>query len=282
MTRAFVLSVGDPAPAAHRLGAAAGAVSVVGADAELTYVEGGGSLWRANEPSGMTEIADLEMTTWTPGGGWSHSEGDGVSSIISDATAPHSPSSVGRITYPVGLQSGSNPGRLTRSIPFANCVRVYWCFYFRISANWDGDGSSTNKVIWTYADGQNDQFISMEGSGAEDLILNLRLQNSHPGGRDDHLPNLGPTGEIVRGQWHLIELDMVMNTPGNQDGQFHAWIDGVKTHEYLDAGIIESGDTRQWTAVYWNPYWGGNTGATIQEAQHMDLDHLYISGRTTA
>jgi hypothetical protein len=57
-------------------------------------------------------------------------------------------------------------------------------------------------------------------------------------------PNLGHTGEFVRGQWHHLEVVLLGNTSGNADGAVDWWLDGIKIGSYSGIEYIPGDNAR--------------------------------------
>lgn len=86
--------------------------------------------------------------------------------------------------------------------------------------------------------------------------------------------NLGPTGRLENGRWYAIEQYVRMNTPGQRDGVFRAWIDGVLAFERKDIRFRDIDSIRienAWFDVY--------HGGTAKPAREMSLyiDNVVIA-----
>lgn len=237
-----------------------------------------------NEPTTPSAYTLIVERQWSAKGeGWDNIDHSaGSYRIIPDTTAPTSPLAIGRIIYPAGFGGGSAPATLQRS---CNVPRLYVRFWMRLSANWSGHSTGTNKVhhFWSGpAGGINRAFFSAEGAGAAALTPTMRLQgaaNDMPDPRAFLNPNLG-TAKFIRGQWHEVEIVLVTNTVGYANGEAHWWLDGVKQGEYTDVQFIANVNAQNWAQVQFSPTYGG-AGGTVPAEQYMDMDRMYISGETT-
>jgi len=233
---------------------------------------GGGAY--PNEPVGFLAVTERSYLA-TVEDGWTATTAGGFS-IVSDATAPKSPSAVGQMVYPAG-SSDLDPGWTEYpSLAGLGYTRLYLSFWVKLSANWQGHKTSVNKIGYVWVHDKPVVFPLVQGVGSAPLHTAVGLQDIPNLVAVTEAPNLG-TVEIVRGQWHRWELVLVMNTGSNADGELHWWIDGVKVGEYKN---IEYGDATQgklWQDPCWRPIWGGQ-GDTLVQTQYMWMDHYYASG----
>jgi uncharacterized protein YjdB len=227
----------------------------------------------SNEPAGMTTLTDrpfntaneLGWTDWWPGG---------LMTFVSDATAPHSPSGILRATYPTGYVAGSAPGAWDPPMS-GNKKTVYLAVWVKHSANWFGQSTGTNKIFYFHTS-TNDApvfYFTAEGVGNGNLVPYIALQATVSPGESNLNPNLVPSAVIPRGQWNLIEVVAVGNSPGNRDGSIDWYVNGVHVGSY--AVEFESGGTT-WQRISFAPVWGGQGGA-VPATQTLDFDHAYLS-----
>ncbi len=88
--------------------------------------------------------------------------------------------------------------------------------------------------------------------------------------------SVSPEAQLTRGVWHRIEVVVVANTGGALNGQFHLWVNGVKTAEHNDVWYINEGEPG-FHGIEWTPVWGGQGDRLLQE-QYMWVDGFYVSG----
>jgi hypothetical protein len=84
----------------------------------------------------------------------------------------------------------------------------------------------------------------------------------------------------VRGEWALIEWQVVLNTfdasgNPNPDGVFRGWVNGVRHAEFTDLKIIGAGISRVFNEVKINPIFGG-LGGSLSAVQTITFDHILI------
>ena len=251
-----------------------------------------------NEPTGMTRITDrpfdskartdLDLGDANCVGGsecWDREESRSAWSIVEDATAPGAGDGVARQKYPRGFTGGSAPqGLAQKPWPITSGYRtLYHRFWVKLSDNFTGHLTSTNKIFHIWTEPGNVLFYSAEGKGRGPLQFQIRLQGvPEPDtyANWQNPPNVaGRTGtEITRGKWHLFEVLLTLNTPGQKNGGFRAWQDGVLTHDYSGREIVSARVTQPyWWQVQWSPTWGGS-GDSVPEDMFMSIDQVYISG----
>lgn len=230
-----------------------------------------------NEPAGFTKLTEHFFNTVfnTDGAGvgvWS-ADSPGFS-IVQDSTAPKSPPNVAQFTYPAGFQAGSAPGHIEFDLP-PNISQLYISIYMKLSANFEGQQSETNKVGFAWILDHPAVFLSNQGAGSDSLYPTLRFQGPCCDTRAYFRQNVGTLQAMNRGQWRRWEVLLIANTPGQTNGVIRYWIDGQKVGDYTDVWIRDTAGT--WQYVYLQPIWGGTAGQVAQ-TQYLWVDHLYVSG----
>lgn len=237
----------------------------------------------SNEPAGMTVISDRPFNALHELGWDEPSNGGSGGSIVQDATAPRSPSSILRMTLPAGFSGGG--ASYDGDSPAFNVKTLYISHWFRTSSNWQGHpGSSVNKQYYVYTTSNVPSiYFDMYGSGSGTLRPQIAGQSISAGGagfgdpqNPDWTANLVPSAEIVRGQWYHLEVVLVMNSVGKTDGSVDWWLDGV--HIGSHGGIQWQSSSPSWQFVHYADVWGGG-GGTVTKTMWLDFDHLYISGK---
>jgi hypothetical protein len=250
--------------------------TVLGVDITQTASVDASGGFRANEPVGYTQITSQPFVT-SDADGWDVGSAPNKAivdaSLRTDATdAPVSSPSVLRAAYPAGYAGGSAPWVDTRDTGLSD--EIYYAMALKLSANFEGHSSSTNKINFVWINGTPTTFLSAEGSGSNDLELQLRLQND-PDPRARLVPNVGPSGVLARGVWHNIEVQMICNATGVADGVARVWLNGTLITEYTDVEYVAT--NQNWGDFYLQPVWGG-TGGTVTSDMYIDFDHVYVSG----
>ncbi len=243
----------------------------------------------SNEPAGYARIQDQpwnvapKSATGLRSMGWFNDDAldDFKLTIQSDPTAPFSSSSVIRGEFNAGDAGGSAPFSVRRSFVSGELYpKLYLCMYVKHDANFDNtNGNAGSKFFWPAGDAPgsfgSDTYTSHDGVNMDFALFQQNRVDRQLG------QNVGPAGQARmvtrRGQWVRYEMLFVMNTAnGAANGQFHAWIDGVKTHQYTDVDFNISA-ARAWQSLRWEPTYGGGTNP-VPHDQYQYIDHLRISG----
>src|SRR5438105_840128 len=104
----------------------------------------------SNEPAGMTVITHRPFNALNELG-WQDEDRPGgpYGSIVSDATAPQSPSSVLQIRLPAGYGEGGSPFSGDYTFP-TNYRTIYVSYWAKFSDNWYGPSSAISKTFYLY------------------------------------------------------------------------------------------------------------------------------------
>ena len=221
-----------------------------------------------NEPAGMTLLNERPFNSLTESSGWITNK----LTIAQDASAPKSPSSVIRATYPAGFSGGSSPG--TAEFSHAGHRVIYISYWAKLSANFWGHLTGVNKQLYEWANGNGIFYFEAAGVGSGSLTPRVVLQGTPA---DAVLsPNLVPTARIPRGVWYHVEIVLNGNSSGSADGSVDWWLDGVHIASY--SGRQFTSGATSWGIFQFQPVWGGVTDV-VPATMTQDWDHLYISGK---
>lgn len=241
------------------------------------------------EPEGMTRITEWSLNALGEDGwGLPHPSDMANFTIIGDASAPKSPENVGAIRFPAGFSGGTSPALSERSLN-SEWGTLYVSMYFKLSSNWVGHPTGTNKVLHFWVADLNRVFAYVDGSGNNTLRPYIGLQGiaapfNDGAGETSTSVNLRPnvpghTGvEIVRGKWYHWEMLFTVNTGGAANGTADWWIDGAHVAHYAGIGYVSATQSRNFNVMRWDPTWGG-LGGTVPADQYMYVDHIYVSGK---
>ena len=211
--------------------------------------------------------------------GWSDQNGGsgGGLSIFQDASAPKSPSTVLRATFPAGYTSaGDGPGGSDFGLP-SRPRTLYVSFWGRVSDNWYGHDSGVNKQFYAYANGSPVMYFSAGCQYNGPITPYMALQSTASYGDADLMPNLVPSARITRGKWYHIEVVLVGNTAGTRNGSVDWWLDGVHIGSY---SVQWLSGAATWNLFHYTSIWGGVGGPRVPATQYMDWDHVYLSGKS--
>lgn len=197
--------------------------------------------------------------------------------IERDPSAPHSPPWVARVRYPRGFRGGDAPALMERDLG-GSATTVHVAMWMKLSPNWVGHRTGTNKVLHVWIGGLNRVFLFASGAGTDALRPAVGLQGVVNYSRYANLaPNLVPSAELTRGVWHRWDVTLHANSDGAADGRIEWWLDGVKVGDYRNVAFVPAGSPRGWEVVKWDPTWGG-LGDLLANDQWMMFDHLLIEG----
>jgi hypothetical protein len=233
---------------------------------------GGGS---GNEPSDFSQVAKNDLRALNEDG-WYVDGGSGYG-IVNEASATGGDQGFLRATFRGGEGESTTPVRMQKNIDAAGRTQIYWSYWVRVSSNFEGHPTATNKINFAWMNGAPIFFMSAEGVGNGPLTLTARMQ-SPAESREYFRPNQGASGNFSRGSWHRVELIARGNTAGNGDGLIKVWLDGVRIIEYRDVRFTGSGQDKTFDYIDFTPIWGGR-GGTVTNTMTMDLDHMYVSGK---
>lgn len=267
-----------------------------------------------NEPGGYEAIvnrqfntratSDADRGTGTFPNKVGGSEGfDGIEflgtslSIQQDATAPLSPPNVMRAAYPAqsvaagqtySPQTFQTQGFTGNAHGQKRYRGLYLRTAFKVSANWQNhpNGGSpklvflrTNgspraepiPVLW-YNNSRFELKVNLQGSVLDPRTntQGLAANTATAAGTD--------INDIKRGTWYVLELELILDTFGQNNGVLRIWLNGVKTHEYSDVRYLPNSTQLYWEVGHWASTWGGQ-GGTIQQDMFLFWDHAYFSGR---
>jgi hypothetical protein len=218
-----------------------------------------------NEPAAFVPLREQPWSALSSNG-WSHLNRASQSRIVSDATAPHSPSSVLEHVYPEGFVGGDEPA--VDWTDLGGAPEIFVGFWWKPSSPWHGEGSGINKVLFAYdASHTRDIVLTMHGPDGGPYYLEVYAQN-HPASSLGYLPQNVTQKAVRLGEWQRVE--MRMSVP---DGVIRWWIDGVLVGQYTGLGLAGTGFGEFQIA----PTWGGG-GSVKRQTDYFRYDHTYISG----
>jgi hypothetical protein len=242
-----------------------------------------------NQPNGYIGIVDQAFNevlftdsgvTWLNGAGYPN--GEASVTLLTDASAPQSPSNTLRYTYPSGYDSDNGPG--LRECVFGEFYdSIYTCLWLRPSVTWEDHPSGINKLFyWTTRN-------TPEQNGT--ALLNLRFSGANPVRFDIITQNPNAPDQVtyqtsgftpLLGEWHRIEV-LQERTSGIL-GRVRMWASNesnVTSVLCMDETGVQLTDDEEttlvWRGVNFDPVWGGNTAVSTREFT-LDYDHMILSG----
>lgn len=259
---------------------------------------GSGALWPTNEPAGLSAVVYRPFSTKAStdgdrgtgdfpsktGGseGWDGSEYDDANfTIATDATAPVSPSSVGRITYPVGLAANTEPAVVqTQSFAASTLSEMYVLAFLRLGPTY-WVGSTRNKLYFHRTDRETSRpepFLALNDNGDGTFTLAVNFQGTPDNGAG-FFDATGIGAEMEADTWYQIETYLVLNSANEvADGIFRCWVNGTLVIERTDVEYRNDTDPLYWSTLHVAPTFGGSSGAANDTEFYFDLDHIYVKG----
>jgi hypothetical protein len=205
--------------------------------------------------------------------GWDDANWDPSVVFTTDATAPHSPSSILRFGYPAGFAGSRAPGSGHVAVP--NYRVLYESYWIRHSANFVGHLTGINKHSYAWAGSAPIFVMESEAAGMQTLHSRIALQSS-AGSDAWYTQNLVPSATFTRGQWDYVEIVLTGNTAGGADGMLDWYMNGVHVGHYT--GLRWTTGATAWNLFSLYPIWGG-AGDVVPVNMYMDFDHFYLSGK---
>jgi hypothetical protein len=178
-------------------------------------------------------------------------------SLVTVADAPLSAPSALRIGFPEGTPGGGAPSRFGSHAFPANQGNVYVCVWVRMSADFSNNGNVGTKLFLHSRPVEQSLvgFDSPDRDRTAFVMTGLQFQDSRLSN------NLGQvttaSDNIAGGAGHKVEVLWQANRPGQKDGRFRQWVDGVLTGQSNSAMYFLATQTPHWTSIWFDPTFGG-------------------------
>lgn len=263
----------------------------IAAASHMMYDQGDGT-WKTSEPSGegnlpsgFTQLESRNFDSTSETGWWA---GGSRFSVVASpgAEAESTSGNVGQYFFQSGDAGGEAPG--STGIDVSNSTlwlsgsdEVFLRFRFRVSSDWGGHPTGTNKIFYIT--------MAAQGGNGDPAFMSLQTDVSpwqvsvrSQGTGDVSVPNTGSflsTVGITPGDWYTVELHLVRNTTAaSTDGAFALWVNGTKTQEDLSCSWHNTTGA-VWDSVKWEPVWGGGGGTVPNDMEmQMSFIDLYVKG----
>lgn len=245
-----------------------------------------------NEPTlgqgGWVRITDQPWDTIGAATGteWRDFSANGSASIITDATAPISPSNVFQSNYQADMTDAESSRSVQSYFGIADTInQLYISFAIKFSSNYVGHPvTGVNKIFNILG---NHYILIFLGGSADPLRATPCMQGNSSNGTSNNgdAPNANLSTnaamEINRNEWH--EVEMLITRSGNSD----LWLDGV--HGYSLSGIVwgAAGSGQVFGEFKYDPVWGGQGANPVgfytggSDMYHW-CDNIRIDGTTVA
>lgn len=237
---------------------------------------------RPNEPSGFTRLAEFDYST---------APSSRNMSVGQDSYAPRSPSLFVRATIPEGYQAGQ--GSIGRhQYDFPEQRELYVAKWVRLpGADWENQAIGTKLIYFNHgyenSGGASALFIRNQHTSDTHIASSWGLTVNHKYFVNNQATREGLSSggwvyshkdALKVGPWHLVEMYLKLNTPDNFDGVYKLWIDGVLVASSTQMRYISPSNDLGFVWVKGDYIWGGTTGVKTRD-DHIDIDHIYISGK---
>lgn len=235
-----------------------------------------------NAPLGGTVILDHNFNTVAP-----LIMGFNNTQIVSDATAPFSPSSVARHRIEAFNGSGGDE-TYYRTGSFRE---LYVGFYWRMNPQFQGR-IVPNKLWFIRSEGFTNTFFGVYGgpnTGQSNFYLaagpntgtinNAHLFNGDPIG--NCYPNTGASANVVPGVWYKVESSILSSsTPTSRDGRLRIWLNEVLVVDYPNFNMCGP-QGQPMNQIVWNETWDNTQDMGVSNTVPWEhyMDHWYIVGK---
>ena len=228
----------------------------------------------SNEYPGLTALTDQPWDSMSSLG-WSYlrrtsSKDD---SIVTDPSAPYSPSNTLRIVFTPSMAPDSEPSVHWQAVP--NRKEVYTSWWMKMSPNWTCSPAGCGKVSFLFTDGFGQVYsgVSHHSTTSNNPPYRIAVNTEWaPYGQMIWFPNVTTT-PINPGEWHKYEFYYKWETiPGvTGDGIIRYWVDGVLNGDYTTVTYPQGSFTEfQFAPTLQNP---------PPAEQYIYIDHTRLSAR---
>lgn len=229
-----------------------------------------------NEPTGATNLVDHHFDNFTGLLDAYNSQSGGTLAIVTDATAPVSPSNCMRSRLPAGALHGGCQLNKSLGGPYNS---VFVGLMWRTNAQFQGR-IVANKLMFLRGPDTNGYFGMFGGPNAGSSNFYIAMGINTSGLLDANLyPNTAASPVVVPGQWTKLEFYIKASTTRTSaDGIIRWWVNSALVGDYPNmnyCGLNNEG-LNEWV---WSETWDGAQDMGVSntvEWQHY-IDHLYIS-----
>lgn len=214
--------------------------------------------------------------------------------IVSDSSAPFSPSNVARTRLEAFAKQGGDEVSYTAPVTYRE---MFFGLYWRTNPQFQGRISG-NKLFFLRGPGTNGVFYMVGGPnmGASNFSLvwshnSGHLNNSHIMG-GDAIGNAafgnvnGSSSTLAPGLWYKLECHIrASTTSSSRDGFIRWWINNTLTGSYdsfnYAAAAATSGSPGMMNQWVWNQTWdgSGDMGTSNTVPWEHYVDHVYLVGK---
>jgi MYXO-CTERM domain-containing protein len=192
-----------------------------------------------------------------------------------DQVAPHSGSSMLECNWN-GEVSWDNP-EAYRTLVLSTWKydkEFFIRYWIRYSA--DVDHAFGNKVMRLGSQWYNELYLAAQMEQAPDAPMFSYFESlgGEPGTNIPGPMSYGDGQAFGDGAWHEVEIHIVQNSPGQEDGSVKIWQDGVVKNE--GDNLVTVADGMDWYPIYVMSNWSNNPGWEHDAANHVYWDDFEI------
>jgi len=191
------------------------------------------------------------------------------------------------------LAFGKTPRSYFKPVDAGTAVyrELYWRFYYKAQSPWTGgnpnkltralsfvDPANFNSVVYAQLWGYGTtNFLTLDPASGTDPAGNIVTTGWNDFAHMRWLgakPGMTPLYDATHvGQWHCIETHAKLNDPGQSNGVFEYWLDGLLDAQETVLNWVGSYQTYGLNALFLEGYW--NAGSPV--AQDMLFDDYVVS-----
>ncbi|MEO9117056.1 MAG: Ig-like domain-containing protein [Gemmatimonadaceae bacterium] len=235
-----------------------------------------------HEPSIMSVLQDWDGHSF---GAWTTTDQRSTAQFVFD---PSLQNTVMQMQYgPVVVAAHSTYGVGHFYFPLhaaAPLHSVYLRAQIKLSAGWVQNPSAVLKLFEVFS-GRTWAIPGIYGRGSN---LRLMVANDEPGDRNypgcfigQQAPGCkavtAPPDNFTLDTWHTIEVLLVSNTAGLNNGRVKTWLDGKPQTDVSDVMWSPNATDNSFRQFDLNPLWGG-LGGTISAPQWLSVGKIHFSG----
>lgn len=223
---------------------------------------------------------------WTP---WSKGVAEVIAEDAGNGFAPLQGRAL-KTTLLQGKSTALNLRYLFQKHTGSEPEEIYFRYYLRLGEDWSPDleGGKLPGIAGTYGNGgwgtrksNGTNGWSIRGAFSRRTITRDRDEWLTPVGSYVYHAdmkdwtgslwgwNLGRAGLLANNRWYAIEQYVKLNTPGERDGVFRAWIDGELVYEKEGIGLRDI-DSIRIESVWLNVYHGGRRPSPRDMSLYID------------
>lgn len=259
------------------VGAVTASVSAGGSFANYPNLPAGWAIVAFKQNNAVNEVGWIQDNGGLPGN----------IGLLNDPTAPFSPL-VMQITVPAGTTGGASVCQQDLSVNGGSSGgfrQIYLAWQYWYSPGFTTDTGAILKQFYIEGNPGGTDFATAAFCAVGDpgpqspWQLQLRTQEASTLNLPPNVP--GQTGVVFGDNtWIRMEAIVVMNTPGNADGTYRLWFNGVQISNYTGIQFGRNGAgaaQEKWADVQQTLIWGGS-GGTVGATQFSRIGQSLVAG----